>query len=75
MLLFCVSCHIVLEDKIPFYLLIPIDLVLGVPAVGLGARDMSLPACTAGVCPGLGPAMLVAWGGTAALLFSSSAGI
>lgn len=47
----------------------PIDLVLGVPAVGLGARDVSLPECTARACTGLGPAALMARGGTAVLLF------
>lgn len=68
------SCHIVLEDKIPFKLLIPIDVVLGVPERGWERGTCPFLSALPGVrWPG--PAVLVAQGGTAALLFSSSAGI
>lgn len=45
-----------LEDKMPFSLVIPIDLALGVPATGPGARDVCLLERFAGVCASLAPA-------------------
>lgn len=59
-----------LEDKIPFLLFIPIDLVLGVPAVGPGARDMSLPerACGGVRWPGPCHAGGMGWDSSTALL-------